>query len=429
MERVVVVDEAGWAIEQVRKSVTNRSLEVVRAESPDEATRAVQADTALLILNICLQPSVDFSPLESLVHQAEGVPLLVLAGCGPLEAAARVLFPGAAQVIRLPISGEELRRHVLANLERPGTRTRDLASLGGVVGRSRPMQEIYQRILPLSRSSATVLITGETGSGKGLLARTIHDLSDRRDAPFVLVSCAELTESLVESELFGHVRGSFTGATRDKPGLFEAADGGTILLDEVADASPTIQARLLRAVEDKEIRRVGDVKTRQFNARLIVTTNLDLEEQVQADRFRQDLFFRLRVLRLDLPPLRERKGDIPLLVKHYLSGRTSSGSGPARCSPLAMEVLESHHWPGNVRELFAVLEAAATTAQEGTIRALDLPRELTSIWAEGMGRDAEEGAIRRALRDADGHRGRAAETLGISRTTLWRRIRDLEIES
>ncbi|MEJ2202790.1 MAG: sigma-54 dependent transcriptional regulator [Gemmatimonadota bacterium] len=430
--RVVVMDQAGGIAAQIREALKDRRCFVRQVVSEEEGQAAISDETSLLVLNPCVGPDTDFASLERLVREVGDVPVVILAGCTPVEAASRVLFPGAARVLRYPLSPAVLRQGllgVMANGNGNGNRRQQasLSGLGEIVGGGASMQEVYSLIVRAARSQATVLLTGETGTGKDLVARTIHDLSSRRDGPFVVVSCADLTESLIESELFGHVRGSFTGATRDKVGLFEAARGGTVFLDEVADASPAVQARLLRAVEERCIRRVGSVESRPLDIRFIAASQVNLRRLVEQGRIREDLFYRLRVLNIPLPPLRERSEDIPALVARRFELLPGQDGSPRVCSPFAIEMLRGYPWPGNVRELFAALEAAATLKPSGTITDEDLPEEIRSAWSRGASDEGDLDVILQALEEADGRRRRAAEILGISRTTLWRRMRELGI--
>ncbi len=424
--RVLVMDQAGGLTEQIRQALQDRCCSVRRVVSEEEGRRAARDGTSLLVLNPCVEPDTDFTSLERLVREVGSVPVVILAGCAPVAAASRVLFPGAARVIRYPLPPAALRQRLVEAMAN-GNRRHDatLSGLGEIVGRGAAMQEVYRLVLRAARSEATVLLTGETGTGKDLVAGTIHDLSSRREGPFVVVSCADLTESLIESELFGHVKGSFTGANRDKVGLFEAARGGTVFLDEVVDASPAVQSRLLRAVEERRIRRVGSVESRPLDIRFIAASQVDLRRRVEQGRFREDLFYRLRVLHIPLPPLRERSEDIPALVTRRLERLAGRDELPRVCSPLAIEMLSRYRWPGNVRELFAVLEASATLRPVGAITEEDLPEEVRSTWSRRGMSDDEADTILRALEAADGRKHQAAAILGISRTTLWRRMREL----
>jgi two-component system response regulator HydG len=297
------------------------------------------------------------------------------------------------------------------------------------------MKMVFEAVRLVAPTDATVLILGDTGTGKELVARAVHELSDRSRGPFVTVNCAALPEGLLESELFGHVRGSFTGAVRDRTGLFQAADSGTIFLDEVGDISATAQQRLLRVLQERELKPVGAVRSIDIDVRVIAATNRNLRADVETGRFREDLFYRLNVFRIELPALRERRSDIPLLVEHWLDqqARRNGVSSRALCSPFALRMLQAYEWPGNVRELFAVLESACIRAGSTRIEAQHLPAEVRAAlrgahpdaprYRGDDDTDAERAAIQAALDQANNVRSRAAELLGMGRTTLWRKMR------
>jgi transcriptional regulator with PAS, ATPase and Fis domain len=301
------------------------------------------------------------------------------------------------------------------------------------------MKRVHEEIAKVAPTEATVLVTGETGTGKELVAHAIHRASKRSDGPFVVVNCAALAEGVLESELFGHRRGAFTGAVKDKRGLFEAAAGGTLFLDEIGDVTPAAQQRLLRVVQEREVIPVGGIRPVTVDVRLVAATNRDLRADVTEGRFREDLFFRLNVYRVDLPALRDRRGDLPLLAEHYLAARAGH-ERPLRLSPLAVRLLLSYRWPGNVRELFASLESAAIRCDGSTIQAQNLPPEVREArttaggdlaaerYHAPMSEDREKDAILKALRQANGIRTRAADFLGMGRTTLWRKMKEYGIE-
>jgi transcriptional regulator with PAS, ATPase and Fis domain len=308
------------------------------------------------------------------------------------------------------------------------------------------MREVFRAMERVAPSETTVLIQGETGTGKELVARGIHRTSSRSEGPFLPVNCAALAEGLLESELFGHVKGAFTGALRDKPGLFHAAHGGTLFLDEIGDISLGLQHRLLRVLQEREFTSVGDVTPKKVDVRVLAATHRDLSVEIQAGRFREDLYYRLNVFRLTIPPLRERRSDIPLLVEHFF--RTRAGSedptpSAGRVSPLAMRLLQGYHWPGNVRELFSVLESALIRTEPGRpLEAQHLPQEVRDgvpgrETAAGRGSerysqpdtpDSERESIVAALTSAGGVRVEAARILGMGRTTLWRKMKEHGIE-
>ncbi len=317
----------------------------------------------------------------------------------------------------------------------------------GMVARSASMQRIFRLIEVLGDSDSTALINGESGTGKELVARALHNRSARARGPFVAVNCGALPAELLESELFGHVRGAFTSAFRDRQGRFELAEGGTLFLDEIGDLPKPLQVKLLRVLEDRSFQRVGDSRTRTADVRVIAATNVELRQAVADKRFREDLYYRLRVLPIDVPPLRERKEDLPLLIRHLL-GRVGRQRGRAvKLSPSAMRLLLAHDWPGNVRELENVLEYATAVCDGQTVHEEDLPAELRARahprvhpladatqepTPDGSAPDSDEPEERRQLRaaleQAHYRRSEAAALLGISRTTLWRRMKEFGLE-
>jgi DNA-binding NtrC family response regulator len=316
----------------------------------------------------------------------------------------------------------------------------------GLIGRSPAMDRIFRLIENLEHSEATVLLTGESGTGKEVVARAIHHHSPRRGGPLVAVNCGALPGELLESELFGHVRGAFTGAVRDRGGRFEAAAGGTLFLDEVADLPLPLQVKLLRVLQERTFERVGESRTRKTDARIIAATNVDLRRAVQQGRFREDLYYRLRVVPIEIPPLRTRREDVEPLAT-FLLARVGARQGRAlRFSPEVLRLLLEHDWPGNVRELENVLEFAVAVCKGQTILPDDLPGEVSADYVApheleksppviphngsngahgGEGREIDAARIRGALEACQWRRHKAAEALGISRTTLWRRMRDL----
>jgi two-component system response regulator AtoC len=294
------------------------------------------------------------------------------------------------------------------------------------------MQQLFDMISLVADSTATVLIQGESGTGKELVARTIHQLSCRREKPFVVIDCGALPETLLESELFGHVKGAFTGAVGNKPGLFEAADGGTIFLDEIADTTPAFQGKLLRVLQEGEIRRVGGNHPIKVNARIISAANKDLADLVNMKRFRQDLYYRLAVLPLYVPPLRERRDDIALLVEHFVQQSCNRQRQPTRVVPPAvMHALVDAPWAGNVRELQHCIERAVVTTKGATLTCADIlgigsekpALDLRSVSKCAM-KQAEKARIIQALHDSHGNRAQAAKNLKISRAGLYNKLRE-----
>ncbi|RLA87514.1 MAG: sigma-54-dependent Fis family transcriptional regulator [Deltaproteobacteria bacterium] len=312
-----------------------------------------------------------------------------------------------------------------------------------IVGQSEAMRELFDFIEKVSRTDSTVLITGESGTGKELVARAIHYKSPRRSKPLVAVNCAALPEELLESELFGHVRGAFTGAVRDRKGRFELADRGTIFLDEVSEMSSALQVKLLRVLQEREFERVGDTRTVRVDIRVIAATNQDLEELVKQGRFREDLYYRLNVIPIHIPPLRERKSDIPLLLLHFLKAFNALRGGRVEgFSPEAMNLLMEYDWPGNVRELENLVERLVVLKGEGIVRPEDLPEKIRKGELIPSQRGEEKGTLNLsravsefekqliidALRKANGVKSEAARLLGIKRTTLLEKMKRQKIE-
>lgn len=311
---------------------------------------------------------------------------------------------------------------------------------GDMVGKDPAMQKIFEMVPVVAAADATVLIEGSTGTGKDLLAKVIHNESTRSNKPLVKVNCAALPDNLLESEMFGYVKGAFTGATRDKPGRFQEADKGTIFLDEIGDLPLSLQAKLLRVLEDQEFYALGSRRTTKVDVRIIAATNQGLEQQVEAKRFREDLFYRLNVIRLELPPLKTRKADIPLIIDHIMKRLNAvNKTGDTKISEEAMEVLLNHDYPGNIRELENILEHALIICQTGTIERKHLPLALQNAstvvamdhegppYREAPVRYEEKQRILETLERHHGHRGRSARELRMDRTTLWRKMKKYNI--
>jgi PAS domain S-box-containing protein len=306
-----------------------------------------------------------------------------------------------------------------------------------LVGKSKPMQDVYDLIDLAAAATATVLITGETGTGKELVARTIHEKSPRKNGPLVKVNCSALTETLLESELFGHARGSFTGAVKDKIGRFEMADGGTLFLDEIGEISPYIQVKLLRFLQEREFERVGEGTTRKADVRIIAATNRDLRSLVGQGEFREDLYYRLKVFPVRLPPLRQRKEDVGLLISHFIDKfNKQTGKSISGLTSDAAVTLMDYCWPGNIRELENAIEHAFVTCREKEIGLFDLPLEIRHVELRSAEcrpdgtaspfvqmRKITKEVVEEALRASGGNKSRAAQSLGIDRTTLWRHLK------
>jgi two-component system response regulator HydG len=369
--------------------------------------------------------------------------VIVMTAYGTIESAVEAMRVGAFDYIQKPFTEQELTVKVSKALESRQLRSqvqlfaqefKERYHLENVIGRSQPIRDVLARVIKIAPTEATALITGESGTGKELIARAVHANSKRAHRPFVTVNCAAITETLLESELFGYARGAFTGAVAARKGLFEEADGGTFFFDEIAETTPAFQAKLLRAIQEGEIRRVGENKPIRVDVRVVAATNVDLSQAVADRRFRQDLYYRLNVVRFVLPPLRERREDIPLLVEFFLTKYTRKMGRRARLGEGVLDRLLRYAFPGNVRELENLVEQAVALCTNGVIGVDDiLPEEPRAVDAT-IGRtladivdDAQRQAIETALRNADGSRERAAEILDISPTTLWRKMTRLGI--
>jgi len=318
--------------------------------------------------------------------------------------------------------------------------TRDRSAFDRMIGKSAAMQEVFRRLRLAAQSEVTVFISGESGTGKELAARAIHALSDRNDHPFIAINCSAIPETLLESELFGHVKGSFTGAVRDKLGMFQTANGGTLFLDEIGDLSPLIQLKLLRVIQEREVRRVGDEKSEHVNVRLLTATNRDLMSLVEEGHFREDFYYRIHVFEIHLPAIRERREDIPLLIEFFLNDLSQElGKTVTGIARDALQLMMGYGWPGNVRELRNALEHAFVTVNGETITLLDLPPELREENRNHPGahtptpkklsddEKAEKAEIISALEQTDGNRTQAAKLLETSRVTLWKKIKKYDL--
>ncbi len=370
--------------------------------------------------------------------------VIVMTAYGTIESAVEAMRLGAFDYIQKPFTEQELlvkvqkaldNRRLAGEVAFLATEFKDRYKFENIVGRSRSVREVLGRIVRIAPTDAIVLITGESGTGKELVAKAIHANSKRADRSFVPVNCAAVTETLLESELFGHAKGAFTGAMSARRGMFEEADGGTIFFDEIAETPISFQAKLLRAIQENEIRRVGESKAVHVNVRIIAATNQDLLLAIAEKRFRQDLYYRLNVARFQLPALRDRREDLADLVSFFLDKYNRKMGVHAKLHDRAMEALTHYDFPGNIRELEHMLEQAVALAQNGVINTDDLiTRQATAAQVTTGGRSlsdvvdsAERSAIEAALRECDGSRERAAEVLNISPTTLWRKMTRLGI--
>ncbi|HYE98278.1 MAG TPA: sigma-54 dependent transcriptional regulator [Planctomycetota bacterium] len=424
---VLVVDDDESFRTLVADRLARTGHRVAAAGGGEEALRLLDGvDVALVDL---LMPGMDgLTLLRRLKEARPDVAVVLLTGHATIDNAVEAMKAGAADYLQKPCSLAEVELRVAQasahrRLERENEQLREAMRRDhaphGIVGRSPAMRTVLDLIAKVKDSPTPVLVEGESGTGKELVARALHFDSVRRDFPFVAVNCATLQENLLESELFGHRAGAYTGALQDKRGLLEIADRGTLFVDEIAETHPNVQAKLLRVLETGEFRAVGDVKERRVDVRLVAATNKDLRQEVAKGRFREDLFYRLNVVSIPLPPLRERADDVVLLARHYLlrRGRTISEG--------ALAALMAYPWPGNVRELFNVLERTVLLDPSGRIDSVALPTGTPAVPApkDGTLEEVELAHIKRVLDSVQWNVSRAAEILGTSRRNLHRKIK------
>ncbi|HVI73349.1 MAG TPA: sigma-54 dependent transcriptional regulator [Anaeromyxobacteraceae bacterium] len=441
--RVLVVDDQRNMRTTTAILLRAAGYAVTEAEDGAAAVQRVGAEPFDVVLTDVRMGTVDgMEVLRATLEVAPTTQVIVMTAYGTIESAVEAIRRGAYDYIAKPFKEDELLLRVAKALEKRrllgevSLLRRDFRARYGlehIVGRSAALRELLDRVVRVAPSDATILITGESGTGKELIARALHTASRRSDKPFVPVNCAAITETLLESELFGHARGAFTGATRARRGLFEEASGGTLFIDEIGETAPGSQAKLLRAIQEGEIRRVGESLPVKVDVRVIAATNQNLKAAVAEKRFREDLFYRLNVVPLRIPPLRERREDIPLLTQRFLEGFAARTGERKTLSPEATKKLLEYPWPGNVRELENMIEQAAalaphTTLSEADIR-FDPAPEIAGSSAPQTLADAVEAAERRAIEAAlarcQGDLGRVARELEVSSTTLWRKMKAL----
>ncbi len=441
--RLLVVDDEVELMRALGDALGEHGYEVTGVTSAREGLSALSDGVGYdVLLSDLMMPETDgIRLLEAARKIAPDLTVVIMTGQGTIETAVEAMRLGAFDYVLKPFKMQALLpviaravgvRRLRAENARLRQRVEQLAFESPryrLVGRSPAVRAVIQQIEKVAATNATVLVRGPSGTGKELVARALHHNSPRRERPLVAVNCATLQESLLESELFGHEKGAFTGATQVRAGLFEQADGGTLFIDEVAEMAPALQAKFLRVLEDGRYRRVGGTRELCADARLVAATNRPLEEEQRAGRFREDLYYRLNVVTITLPPLKDRREDIPLLIEHLLAARPV---GPTRFSvaPEAAEALARYDWPGNVRELANVLERAQIMADGPLITPDDLPDVIArGPWpdagaapAPGTLAAAERRGVEEALRRAGGNKVAAAKALGVSRRSLYRLI-------
>jgi DNA-binding NtrC family response regulator len=454
MGRVLVVDDERGVQESLRLLLKDEH-DVATASSVDEALAALDAGPAdVILLDLVMPGRSGLDLLRELAERGDGPPVVVVSATRAIPPAVEAMKLGAVDFVTKPFEVDALRikvRQILEHraLEQEVVRLRDEVAgrsrLGRLIGRSEGMRAVYRTVERVAASRANVLITGESGTGKELVARAVHELGPRRGAPFVVVNCAAIPETLIESELFGHEKGAFTDARERRIGRFEAAQGGTLFLDEIGELPLGVQAKLLRALQDRSIDRVGSTQPIPVDVRVVCATHRDLEQEVANGRFRADLYYRIHVVPIALPPLRERREDVRLLAESFLArARAEADRGPTRIGPAALAALERHAWPGNVRELENAIERAVALADGEVLELADLPDEVQLAARGDLLREEvrsgrldldtavarfETDLIREALARTRGNQTRAAEQLGITRRVLKLKMDRYEIAS
>ena len=449
MHTILIVDDEATARQTYSILLTHYGYGVLVASGVDEALETLRAENAidLVLTDMRMGQRSGLDLLREAHHLNPDLDIIVLTGHAEMANAIEAMKLGAVDYLTKDADYQEIlitiekaleKRALKKEISRLREQVQDQFSFRKILGTSRAMRDVMAIMERVAPTDSRVLITGETGTGKELVAETIHLNSPRRNAPFVAINCGAIPYELQESELFGHVRGAFTGATRDKKGLLESASGGTVFLDEIGEMTPESQVKLLRFLENAEITRVGSTERKKVDARVIAATNRDLAEAIREHRFREDLFYRLKVVSIHLPPLRERKEDIPLLAIALLDDlRTRIQHTVRNISPAAMEALTAYAWPGNVRELRNAIERALIFAKTDTIQIEDLPEELFRVPQTNGGLPTigassldqmEKDYILQVLAKNGGNKLQTARQLNIATTTLYRKLRMYGIE-
>jgi len=412
--------------------------EVVSFETGSEALRAFNNTSCDVAVTDFRLPDMDGFDVVKEITKKQDVPVIMMTAYGTIKDAVKAMKLGAFDYLTKPFALDELFLIIERALMIKGLREENIRlkkdlnrcySVPNITGESAEIKKVYSLIEKVSASDATILILGESGTGKELAATTIHYQSKRKDKPLIKVNCATLPEGLIESELFGHEKGAFTGAARRKPGRFEAADSGTIFLDEIGDLPLATQAKILRVIQERQFDRVGGTTTLNVDVRIIAATNRALEEEVKAGRFREDLYYRLNVIPIVMPSLRERREDIPPLIEFFIDKYGRSLSKHIRFTQEAVDLLLAYDYPGNVRELSNIIERCATLSSSGTINKNDLPSFIVNGEQSGKGlrlsdvaSDAERNHIMKVLMTTLGNKTKASVMLGVSRKTLWEKM-------
>jgi DNA-binding NtrC family response regulator len=435
ISRILVLDDDPGTCRFMQELLSRTDREIETSMEPEQALSRVRAKPFdLVISDLKLNARLDGIDVLRTVRQlTPGTPVIIVTGFGELEKAVEAVREGAFDFVSKPFNISELKGLVERALQKapaaaPKATVRDNMP-PALLGRTPAMTGVYKQIAHAASADAPVLIIGESGTGKELVARAIHQHGNRAPRPFVPINCGALTETLLESELFGHIKGSFTGAVADAKGVFQTAHTGTVFLDEVGEMSPALQVKLLRVLQEGEVRPVGSSRAVRTDVRILAATNVDVERAVAEGKFRQDLFYRLGVVIITLPPLRERRDDIPLLIERFLKAAAAKTGKPVELTAAAVEALSSYHWPGNVRELENMIERLVVFSRGSRIDAGDLPATVSPrapVLEKRLFDDLptleeiERRYLLHVLEQVGHNRTRAAEVMGIDRRTLYR---------
>lgn len=441
-QKLLIVDDDESALESLEQVFEREGFEVLLAENGQKAMDVARKEDVSVVLADLRMPGMDgMGLLKGLKAVRPEVEVVIMTAFGTIEKAVEAMREGAYDFVTKPLRRPLVVRSVTRAAEKAALKAENLrlraqleavSSERVIIGSSPAMKRVLETVAQVAQASATVLIQGESGTGKELVARAIHRMSPRVGKPFVAVNCAAIPVSLMESELFGHERGAFTGAIARRDGRFKLADGGTLFLDEVAELDPLVQAKLLRVLQEGEFERLGGTQTIRVDVRVIASSNKPLMDLVRQKKFREDLFYRLNVITVDLPPLRDRKEDIPLLAQHFLAKFSRRNNKDVRAiSREAMELLMAHDWPGNVRELENTIEHAVVLCRGDTIKVEDLPelvakegpaRQYLTIQLGTPLEEVEQKVIQETLRMTNGNKRLAAQLLGIATRTIYRKL-------
>ena len=438
--KILFIDDDEQILSIVEQFLSRCGFNITTESSGQKAIEMVRESHYSVVFSDLIMPEISgMELLKQIKTISPETEVIIVSGYGTIESAIEAMKLGSYDFLQKPINFDRFKILIDRIIEKLKlkeenqlirSRLKERYKYDELVGMSPKMQNIYGIIDKISFGSPTVLIEGESGTGKGLTANVIHNNSDRRNSPFISVNCGAIAESLLESELFGHVKGAFTGASKDSVGLFKAADGGTIFLDEIAEVSPAVQVSLLHVLQAKKVRPVGDTRETTANVRVIAATNKKLADAIKNKTFREDLYYRLNVVSFTMPPLREIREDIPLLTNHLIKKHKPPGSAPVpEVSPEAMTILMGYQWPGNVRQLENVIERAYALGMKDVLRVNDLPKEFARQSGTRITADVdfnlkaiEEKTIRHALQQAGGNKAVAAKLLGINTTTVYRKM-------